>query len=79
MRHFLSVCPSVGDLHCTPPQWYAATLEFLVMGRYPLSLVRTMPAKYSMFGERFVPCRVEFNVSLLRGDESGLGFKTNSS
>ena len=53
--------------------------DFLVMGRYPLSLVRTMPAKYSMFGEWFVPCPVEFNVSLLRGDESGLGFKTNSS
>ena len=55
------------------------SMEFLVMGRYPLSLVRTMPTKYSLFGEWCIPCPVEFNVSLLRGDESRLGIKTNSS
>ena len=26
-------------------------MEFLVMGRYPLRRVRTMPAKYSFLGE----------------------------
>ena len=49
------------------------------MGRYPLRRVRTMPARYSLLGEWFVPCPVEFNASLLRGDESVLGIKTNLS
>ncbi len=54
-------------------------MEFLVMGRYTLSWVRTMPAKYSLLGEWFVPCPVEFNASLLRGDGSVLEIKTNPS
>ncbi len=51
------------------------------MGRYiyPLRRVRTMPAKYSLLGEWFVPCPAQFNASLLRGDESVLEMKTNPS
>ena len=42
-------------------------MEFLVIGRYPLSRVRTMPVKYSLLVEWFLPCPVEFNSSLLTG------------
>ncbi len=49
------------------------------MGRYPPRRVRTMPAKYSLLGEWSVPCPVQFNASLVRGDESVLGIKTNPS
>ena len=44
-------------------------MEFLVIGRYPLSRVRTMPVKYSLLVEWFVPFPVEFNSSLLRAKD----------